>query len=754
MTENKIDFKLLAEQLRGAAGTIVPRLLPGGRLVGQEWTCGDLSGGPGNSLKVNIQTGLWRDFAGGEGGNDIIALKAAIDRSTMLEAAKSLIGEVGHMPVPQPLAIQDPPVKPPVGAPRPDFSNSSGYWCYRDLDGDPLFYVVRYDTPEGKDIIPMSWVGGGWKRKGWPAPRPLYGLQKLKDTSKGVCIVEGEKSADAADKLIGMHYHTLTWCGGAQAVNKADWTPIYGRKVLIWPDADKPGLEAAQSITKLLKDHCPSVRIIQTDKADGWDAADALRDGWDTKSVVAWAKPLTVEQVPQPVKVEQKQEKLVRTAEDMPEIEEGHQQLWTRLGIPQTRAGQPMLNVHTISLLMNALPEFRGLFWYDEFHMKCYTKMPMPRSQTFVDKSVREYSDVDNLFLLKFFQSKMGLHKITDDLLRKAVIMFCRMNTRNEVKEWFETLKWDGKKRIDDFFIDCYGASRNAYTEAVGRNFWTGMAARIYSPGCTLQTMVVLEGGQGVFKSRSLRAIGGKWFSELSISVEKTDFYMALQGNIILEIAELQAFSKADVTKIKSIISNENDRYRSPYDRSMEDHPRQSIFVGTTNECHWLRDHTGGRRFWPISCRVIDLERIIAEREQLFAEAVVRYKSGADWYTTPKELTQEEQEMRREVDEWQDRVEDYVARPGNPGYCTALEVAENALKFETKHVDLRIQRRIANILTVMGWEKSTKRYGQIKKRVWRPKTGGQNDLFAEDLQDLGIEGAEADLQQAEPGTDG
>jgi predicted P-loop ATPase len=271
------------------------------------------------------------------------------------------------------------------------------------------------------------------------------------------------------------------------------------------------------------------------------------------------------------------------------------------------------------------------------------------------------------------------------------------------------------------------------------------MVARIYHPGCQLDTMVVLEGGQGIFKSQSMKAIGGKWFSEVSTSVDKTDFYQILHGNILLEIAEMNSFGKADITKIKQIISCQTDRYRAPYARGPENHPRMSIFVGTTNESHWMKDHTGGRRFWPIKCRNIDLPKIKAEREQLFAEAIVRFKSGADWYTMPKERTLEEQEQRREVDEWQDRVEDYVSRAGNPGYCTVTDVAENGLKIEIKNVDARVQRRIAAILSVIGWEKCVKRYGNKLKRVWRPKIGGNNDLFVEDVQDFGIEGAEENI---------
>jgi predicted P-loop ATPase len=753
--DQRIDFKLLAEQLRGCAGTVVPRLLPGGKLIGQEWTCGDMSGGPGKSLRVNIQSGVWMDFASGEKGGDIISLKAAIDKSSMLEAAKSLVGEVNHMSAvshysPPPAQKEEAPTKPPSGTKKPDFGHNSGVWCYRDETGHPMFFVVRYDSQEGKNIVPFCWFGDGWRRKSWPAPRPLYGLEQLKDDDKkGVLIVEGEKSADAARQLIGQHYIVMTWPGGSKAYSRVDWSPIYGRNILIWPDADTAGTEAADAIAKLLLPNCPQVKIIKTNKENGWDAADALSEGWDAKSVIAWAKPLVHVAG---VKVEMKkaeQPPTIQTVEDMPDLNESVHSIWDKLGIPLTKNGQPIINVHSCSVVLQGLPEFKGMFWYDEFHQKYYTTMPMPRVGGKIFKEEREFSDIDNLYLLKFFQSNLGFTKLSDDMLRKAVIMYCRMNTRNEVKEWFESLKWDGTKRLDKFFVNCYGANDDEYHHAVGRNFWTGMVARIYHPGCQLDTMVVLEGGQGIFKSQSVKAIGGKWYSEVSTSVDRQDFYQVLNGNILLEIAELHAFSKSDVTKIKSIISCATDRYRAPYAHGPENHPRQSIFVGTTNEAHWLRDHSGGRRFWPIRCRNIDLAKIKADREQLFAEAVVRFKSGADWYKTPKDKTLEQQEMRREVDEWQDRVEDYITRPGNQGYCTVLQVAEDGLKFDVKNIDARVQRRIATILSVLGWDKCTKNLGGKSKRVWRPKIGGQHDLFVEDLQDLGIEGAEADLPTPE-----
>lgn len=767
MSENKIDFKVLADQLRASAGIVVPRLLPGGRLVGQEWTCGDLTGGRGNSLKVNIQTGVWMDFASGEKGGDIISLKAAIDRCGQLEAAKSLMNEVNYLPAvqekPAPVAPEPEVEMPPIGVPAPDFSHSSGAWCYKDMSGRVMFYIARFDKPEGKTILPYTWAGGRWQHKSWPAPRPLYGLELLNGNNSGILIVEGEKSADAARTLLGRHYAVLTWPGGSKAYNRVDWSPIYGRNITIWPDADQAGMEAASGIAGLLAPHCPQIKIIQTDKQNGWDAADALQEGWNTSSVIAWAKPLVEVLKPKPAppapasaspssvapEPVQSASINVNVIEDMPLLNESATQLFERVGMPKTKGGQPIINVHSVSMLMAALPEFEGMFWYDEFHQKCYTKMPMPRAKGLVVKDTREYSSVDNLWLLKFFQSSLCLSKLTDDMLMKAVILFCRMNTRNEVREWMEALKWDGKSRLAGFFNKFYGADQNAYTKAVGENFFTGMVARIYRPGCQLDTMVVLEGGQGIFKSQSLKAIGGKWYAEISTAIDSKDLYLVMNGNILLEIAELHAFSKSDVTKIKQVLSCQDDRYRAPYDKGPENHPRMSVFVGTTNESHWMRDHTGGRRFWPIRCRNIDLAGIKAEREQLFAEAVVRFKAGEDWYVTPKDMTLEEQEARREVDEWQDRIEDYITRLGNHGYCTLLQVAEDALKFDIKNIDLRVQRRVASILTVLGWEKSTKRLDGETKRVWRPKIGGASDLFNQDVPDYGIEGAEADLQVSE-----
>src|SRR5207302_6188158 len=132
-----------------------------------------------------------------------------------------------------------------------------------------------------------------------------------------------------------------------------------------------------------------------------------------------------------------------------------------------------------------------------------------------------------------------------------------------------------------------------------------------------VDNMLVLDGTQGIGKSSALRAIAGEWFAEQHESATSKDFYQVLQGKMLVEISEMDSFSRAEVTKVKQVVTCTNDRFRESYGRRAEDHPRQCIFVGTSNK--WTHDdETGARRFWPIDCRgTVDVAAIAAVRPQL-----------------------------------------------------------------------------------------------------------------------------------------
>ena len=185
-----------------------------------------------------------------------------------------------------------------------------------------------------------------------------------------------------------------------------------------------------------------------------------------------------------------------------------------------------------------------------------------------------------------------------------------------------------------------------------GKNFWISIVARVYCPGCQVDNMIVLEGPQGLKKSSALRVIGGNWFCEQHEAVNGRAFFEVLQGKLLVEISELDAFSRADVTRVKQVVTCVSDRYREPYGHHAKDHPRQCVFVGSTNKDDWNRDETGARRFWPIRCTEIDIDAIASNREQFFAEAVHRFKSKETWWEMPSIETEGEQESRYVEPAW------------------------------------------------------------------------------------------------------
>lgn len=315
-----IDFQAVAQQAIAHAETLLTRWLPSGRRNGHEYLIGDLSGNAGESTSINMRTGAWADFAGDLKGGDLISLLAAIRSCTQLEAAKQIADELG-------MKIDHPPAAPPkrkgqkwtqvVPAPEHagtpsmrhfEYGEPAARWQYQDAEGRTIGWIGRFTKSDGgKEVMPMTWgrsIEDGSEKWCWlsfPKPRPLYGLPLLAAKPDArVVIVEGEKCADA---LRERGLLVITWPGGSKAVKHADWTPINGRKVTIWPDADEPGIKAAREIAATLAGQGCEIRIITPPegKPDGWDCADAIAEGWTNDQIAALFKaavPYEVEPLP------------------------------------------------------------------------------------------------------------------------------------------------------------------------------------------------------------------------------------------------------------------------------------------------------------------------------------------------------------------------------------------------------------------------------------------------------------------------
>jgi putative DNA primase/helicase len=289
----EIDFARIATAAAANAESLLREWLPDGKRQGREWIARNPTrhdGKPG-SFTVNLHSGRWADFATDDKGGDLIALRAYLDNCTQLEAARKVAAALGmagttqhyRRPAPTWEHLNPPPTGCPGGMPgtlrHPTRAEPSRAWMYTDKQGRPLSYACRFEKPDGgKDVIPYTWTGKGWEWKAMPEPRPLYRLPELLARKDAVVIIcEGEKATARAAMLLPESVCT-TWAGGCKAWGKTDWAPLKGRKVILWPDADLPGLETMKAIkTHLLNDvEAASVHLptIPDDLPAGWDAAD------------------------------------------------------------------------------------------------------------------------------------------------------------------------------------------------------------------------------------------------------------------------------------------------------------------------------------------------------------------------------------------------------------------------------------------------------------------------------------------------
>ncbi len=326
--------------------------------------------------------------------------------------------------------------------------------------------------------------------------------------------------------------------------------------------------------------------------------------------------------------------------------------------------GRPEKSLKNLCNTLRNDPRLKGLLRLNLFSGRIDLSGTAPWSRP---EGAVTWCDDDTAQLRVYLEPMFG--KITKNDVLDAVAAVAREQAYHPIRDYLNALHWDGTARLDHVFIDYLGATDSPYIRAVTRKSLVAAVARAMHPGCKYDTMPVLVGAQGRHKSTILAKLGGAWFSDSLRSFEGKDAMETIQGTWIDEIPEMQAMGKSDINAVKAFLTKTNDYYRAAYGRYIADRPRQCVFFGTTNTKECLTDTTGGRRFWPVD---IDLQQrtknvftdLPRERDQIWAEAVARWKDGETLYldAETEKTARIEQEIHRQAHPWEGLIQDFIEK--------------------------------------------------------------------------------------------
>jgi predicted P-loop ATPase len=383
--------------------------------------------------------------------------------------------------------------------------------------------------------------------------------------------------------------------------------------------------------------------------------------------------------------------------------------------------GNPRSNLVNALVALREAPELQALFSYDEMLRAPLLVKPVPGvglpDQLGATRSdlPRPVRDVDVTAVQEWLQ-RAGLSTVSKDTTHQAVDLCASERGFHPVRQYLNGLRWDGERRLLGWLNVYLGVDQGKYATGIGTMFMIAMVARVFQPGCKADYMLVLEGPQGARKSTACAILGDRWFSDNLPDIRSgKDVSQHLNGKWLIEIAELSALDKAEAAALKAFVTRAEERYRPSYGRKEVIEPRQCVFIGTTNKAVYLRDETGGRRFWPVKVGIIDTEALARDRDQLVAEAVELYRKGERWWPDQAFETEHikpQQDARYEADAWEDAIDKFVAGRKS---TTVLEVAREGLLIDLPKIATADQRRISAAMERLGWTRGER---TMRARPW------------------------------------
>lgn len=342
--------------------------------------------------------------------------------------------------------------------------------------------------------------------------------------------------------------------------------------------------------------------------------------------------------------------------------------------------------------------------------------------------------DIDILnikdYLVEKFRVEVSKEKITEVLQ-----VIGDKNSFHPVREYLDSLEWDGVSRLDSWLTTYLGVEGPVdYISTVGRKTLTAMVARIYDPGCAFHHVLILEGQTRRGKSETWKILASKeWHLDNELDLSNKDSRQMLLGKWVVELAELAAIHQSGVNSMKNFISNDIDTFRKPYGRFVETFKRSCIFVGTTNNEHYLKDLTGNARYWPVKIKKLKYHELIRDRDQLLAEAVANYQLGEQINFHSDEfyaLAEKEQAEREEGEEVGGLVQSaLLGRPDAKGISSdpmpdtfrIAELLKNMDQLPGFKSERALVMKVAKELQKLGFQKRRETFQGIQGWFWSKK---------------------------------
>jgi predicted P-loop ATPase len=411
---------------------------------------------------------------------------------------------------------------------------------------------------------------------------------------------------------------------------------------------------------------------------------------------------------------------------------------WQENLIRNDQGAPRALLANAISALRQA-PCWKGVLSYNLSSLFVVTQRPCP----FPREVGSIWTDVDDVLCADWLQHQ-GIN-VSHQVAAAAVQAVARDHTFHPIRDYLNGLIWDKNPRLARWLIDCLGTVDTAYVRAVAQCWLISAVARVFQPGCQVDHVLMLEGLQGTKKSTALRILASDpWFTDHVSDLQNKDARLELRGRLIVELAEMDRLRREESERVKSFLTTRIDSFRPPYGRRVEVFPRECVFAATTNEQTPLVDATGNRRFWPVRCGEINVERIAKERDQLWAEAVSLFRSGAKWWLESQDLitaASDEQEARYDTGVWDEMIAEWVESPrervdrdsvplgplsSTRDQVTISDILIHAIGKPVERLNQADQNAVARCLTSRGW---SRRYlgpkGQRRYFYVRPKSKTQ-----------------------------